>query len=111
MDSTNFLLSYLNIYTLKLDFSPDIAQAVPGHTLVCPEVLASNLIYLQNHLLSVAVLIDVFRAKSPTRVDWHLPVFCPQFDPVVDRAWRGLNFAFQCCAAPRYCAHQVLPRM
>ena len=82
------------VFTLELDVSPDLSQAVPGHTDVGPEVLGSNLVYVENHLLSVAVLIYIFRPKSSSRVDWQLPVFCSNLDPVVDRPRRGLNFAF-----------------
>ena len=107
----NIFICFVYISTLKLDLSPDIPQAVPGDTLVGAEVLASNLINVEDHLLSVAVLINVLYSKPATRVDWHLPVLCSKLDPVVDRPRGGLNFAFQSGAAPGYCTHQVLPRM
>ena len=70
---------------MKLDIRPNFPQTVPGDAGVRPEVLASDLLYFQNHLLSVAVLIDVLRSKSSPRVDWELPVFRSNLDPVVDR--------------------------
>ena len=79
---------------MKLDIGPDFPQAVPGDAGIRPEVLGPDLIYVKNHLLSVAVLIYIFRPKSSSRVDWQLPVFCSNLDPVVDRPRRGLNFAF-----------------
>ena len=100
---------FLNIIlTLELYSRPHLPQTVPGHAGVRPEVLAPDLLYVEYHPLSVAVLVNIQDTDPPAWVDRQLPLLCPDLDPVVDGPGTGLHPALQLGTGPRHCAHQVL---